>query len=385
MDAATPFTGPTLEPIDRHEFQARRDSGRTLVATATFQLSEEGRKASLLDGGDGKAIQKVTIHVPTSRFHLVSVDTDGVARLKLQPRYYLDPNQNVMRSDAPPTYDAPPTLEDLLKNASRNHQLERAFLTDQAETRSKRRDALFEKHQTLAERFLADPTLRALEHPKPTPRQCHLRAGRRPMLFDAKAGHGLARQVPPEAYRRFQADFLARRERNQEKRARELVVHDERERAIAAWVARHGTPDQQQRHDAGVLPLKEALDGMADEAFAAAAHLPRYLHDGVERLQAHLRQFPKFSSVVLSKADLEITSENVDEATEPQWALKNEIESLIPNADCSLRMHRLSLKGDLDTPSLFQRGVLVTAQVGLFVLRREYLVTNVSPVHDDPV
>jgi hypothetical protein len=34
---------------------------------------------------------------------------------------------------------------------------------------------------------------------------------------------------------------------------------------IAEWVATHGTADQQDRHAAGMLPMKEALEGLADE------------------------------------------------------------------------------------------------------------------------
>ena len=107
MDASSHLTGRVLESVvDIETVASRRDSGRTLTATAVFHLSEEGRKASLLDGG-GRAVQEVKVAVPTNRFHLVSVDGDGVARLKLQPRHFLDDDQNVVRNDAPPTYDAP--------------------------------------------------------------------------------------------------------------------------------------------------------------------------------------------------------------------------------------------------------------------------------------
>ena len=141
MDAAANhFTGHPLEVGPNIERVTRRDTGRTLSVTAVFHLSEEGRKASLLDGGDGRAVQEIKVQVPTSRFHLVSVDADGVARLKLQPRYYLDANQNVVRNDSAPTYDAPPALEELLKDAARNHQLERAYQAEKAEARAKRRD-----------------------------------------------------------------------------------------------------------------------------------------------------------------------------------------------------------------------------------------------------
>src|SRR6266508_1935640 len=88
-----------LEPL-RHD-----RSAQTLQVTATYRLSEEGRKASLLAGGDGRAGQEVTLQVPTNRMHLVRVDYEGVARLKLSPRYFLNSNQQVVRSDNPPIFD----------------------------------------------------------------------------------------------------------------------------------------------------------------------------------------------------------------------------------------------------------------------------------------
>lgn len=378
MDATGDFATRSVEHVADVQRITRRDSSRTLMVAAVYHLSEEGRKLSLLEGGDGRAVQEIKVPVPTNRFHLVAVDSEGNARLKLQPRYYLDTNQNVARSDAVPTYDAPPSVEDLLRDAARNHQLERAYHVEQAEAKTKRRDSQFEVHQRLAEQFLADPNLRALEHPKPTPRQCYLPRGRRPLLFDAKTNHGIARQVPPEAYRRFCEDLRARTERNREIRARELAVHDEKQRLIAEWVARCGTPDQQDRRAAGVLPVEEAVEGMADEAFAAAGDRPRYVRDGVERLQAFLRQFPKYAKAVVTKLDLVVTSANAEHATEAQWTLKKELEELLPATELTLRLHRLSWKKDSNAPTLTQFGVLVTCKRGPFTVRREYLV----PDHD---
>ena len=37
---------------------------RSLAVTAVYCLSEQGRKLSLLSGGDGRAVQQLTIHVP---------------------------------------------------------------------------------------------------------------------------------------------------------------------------------------------------------------------------------------------------------------------------------------------------------------------------------
>src|SRR5262245_10792872 len=89
------------------------EAGRTLAVTATYVLTEDGRKASLLGGGDGRAVQDIVVQVPDNRLHLVSVDANGVARLKLRPRYRLGDDQRVIRTDALPEYDAPPAIEEL--------------------------------------------------------------------------------------------------------------------------------------------------------------------------------------------------------------------------------------------------------------------------------
>src|SRR5262249_40798620 len=86
------------------------NAARLLTVTATYVLSEDGRKASLLAGGNGRAVQELSVDVPGNRLHLVSVDDDGVARLKLRPRYDRDGEQRVVRLDSPPTYDRPPSL-----------------------------------------------------------------------------------------------------------------------------------------------------------------------------------------------------------------------------------------------------------------------------------
>jgi len=112
MDTVTAF-------VQRHEASgapvatATLDSNRTLAVTATYLLSEEGRKASLLAGGDGRAVQELTLEVPANRLHLVGVDANGVARLKLRPRYQLDGEQRVARNEAQPkSSGAKPTTSD---------------------------------------------------------------------------------------------------------------------------------------------------------------------------------------------------------------------------------------------------------------------------------
>src|SRR5919106_2130495 len=134
------------------------DPKQRLAVAATYLLSEEGRKASLLSGGNGRALQEVTIHVPANRLHLVTVDTNGRAHLKLRPRFELNAEQRVVKIDALPTYDVPPTVDDLFREAGRNHQLEHTFHAEQSAARRAEREADVQRREEVAASFLADPT-----------------------------------------------------------------------------------------------------------------------------------------------------------------------------------------------------------------------------------
>ena len=127
MDTVTAISERRLEAVPT---PGASPGTKALTVTAIYLLSEEGRKASLLDGGDGKAVQKLSLQVPGNRLHLVSVDVQGVARLKLRPRYQLDGENGVVRIEASPTYDSPPDIEELFREAARNHQLERAYQSE---------------------------------------------------------------------------------------------------------------------------------------------------------------------------------------------------------------------------------------------------------------
>jgi hypothetical protein len=371
MDTVTAFAQHRQE-VGGPIATATIDATRTLAVTASYLLSEEGRKASLLAGGDGRAMQELTIQVPTNRLHLVSVDANGVARLKLRPRFETNSEQHVVRIDALPTYDSPPEMEDLFREAARNHQLERAFEAERRTAKTKRREADRERREQLATAFLNDQGQRALVHPPPTPKRCYLTTERGRVLFDVNNDDPPARDVPLEAHRRFRTDLRARREENLRHRADQLALHEEKKRFIGEWIAAHGTPDQQARQAAGVLPMEEAIEALTDQAFGALAKRPRYRHDGVERLQNHLRQVRKYSDVIITRDDLVVTSVDAKEMTSPQWAMVQEIGKLLPDATVMLRLHTLAWRRDTQAPTLALHGVLVTSRVGPFTLRREY-------------
>jgi hypothetical protein len=348
------------------------EASRALAVTATYVLTEEGRKALLLAGGDGRAVQEMVVEVPSNRLHLVSVDANGVARLKLRPRYRVGDDQRVARIDSPPEYDSPPSIEDMFREAARNHQLESTYQTERRTVRSKRRDAERETRAEVAQAFLGDPNRRALAHPPPTPKRCSVETEHGRVLFDADTDSPPAKDVPPEAHRRFRADLRARQERNQQGRAAQLALHEEKKRFIAEWVAGHGTVEQQDRQAAGVLPIDEALEAIADEAFAVVQDRPQYTRDGVARLQASLRQDPRYVDAVVTTGTLSVISTNAVKATAAQWAFVKDVQSLVPNATVTLRVHRLSWKHDAHAPGITVFGVLVTLHRAPFTLRREY-------------
>jgi hypothetical protein len=339
-------------------------------------LSEAGRKASLLDGGDGRAVQQITVQVPTSRLHLVSVDPQGVARLRIRPRYETDAAQQVVRIDTAPTYDVPPTIDELFREAARNHERERVYLAERTVTRAKKREADHERRLQVAQAFLADRAQRAQVHPAPSPKRCYLATAQGRLLFDVSTDEGPAREVPPEAHRRFRADLNAKHERNQQERAAQLALHEDKKRYIAEWLAKDGTPEQQARQTAGVLPMEEAIEAITDQAFAVVADHPAYARDGAARLQAHLRHFPDYADVVISPADLVVVSSNAVKATAEQWAVVQHMQKALPDATVTFRAHRLVWRRQQQAPSVTLFGVLVTQKVGPFTVRREYAAAN---------
>jgi hypothetical protein len=192
------------------------------------------------------------------------------------------------------------------------------------------------------------------------------------VLFDADTDKPPARDVPPEAYRRFRTDLRARQGRSQQGRAAQLAVHEEKKRFIVEWIADHGTVEQQDRQAAGMLPMDEALEALADEAFAALGDRPRYTRDGVPRLQAHLRQDPRYTDAVVTAGTLSVVSTNAVKATAAQWAILKKVQALVPYATATLRMHRVSWKRAPHAPTITLISVLVVMNHGPFTLRREY-------------
>ena len=254
--AATRRPDSTLHAVGAPPVEAPR----TLSVTAEYRLSEAGRKASLLAGGDGRTEQRLKVTLPATRLHLVHVDGNGVARLKLRPQFTLNAEQRVVKIKLAPVYDQPPTLEELFQDAARNHELERTYHTQRSANQSTRRQTFDEWRNQVALDFLGDPNRRAVVYPAPTPRRCQIMTERGAVHFDARRDPGVAKQVPVEAFRRFDGDIRIRHAQGTELRAKFDAAHAEKLAIMRAWVADHGTADQRQRLEAGLFPFDEFLE-----------------------------------------------------------------------------------------------------------------------------
>lgn len=375
MDTVTAISERKLEAVPTSSAAA---ATKTLTVTATYHLSEEGRKASLLDGGDGKAVQQLSLQVPANRLHLVSVDANGVARLKLRPRFQLDGENGITRIDAAPTYDAPPEVDELFREAARNHQLERAYQSERQATRIKRREADQEHRTNVAKAFLSDPTRRALPHPTPSPRRCVLETAEGRVFFDADTDVVPARDVPAEAHRRFRADLRGRREQNLNTRADQLKLHEEKKRFAKEWILGHGSADQRAREEAGVLSLDEVVEAIADATFTALNDHARYVPDGVAQLERALCARNGKERVPVLVSDVTVVSANAQTMTAAQWATVTEFRRIVPDATITLREHTVIWKPDRSITIGPFYGLLATQRVGPFVVRREFACVETS-------
>jgi hypothetical protein len=375
MDTATVSVIRRPELVST-EGASRPDAVRKLTVKAVFMLSESGRKASLLAGGDGRELQAIDVDVPANRLHLVIVDRDGKARLKLRPRYEVRPDGRVVQISTPPVYDSPPTIDELFLAAAKNHELERAFVGQGSGHRARRKAALREVKLQLAETFLATPEQRARIHPPPEPKRCWLDGPEGRVLFEADRDEGIVREVPAEAYRRYTADERVRRQRNSLERKRRLAVRDEKTRIVAEWIAANGTPEQQERQTRGLLPFEEARETIADKMFEALRDWPRYARNGTAVMQAHLRRYPEYKDAVITERDLAVSDENAVQASATQWARAQEARAMLPDATVTLRSHRLTWRGHPEAPALTLYGLLVVRTFGPIVLRREFAVSQ---------
>ena len=87
-------------------------SAPDLSVSVVHHLSEAGRKASLMAGGDGKGVQRLTVQVPSTRLPWSPLASCGQPAWK-HSRTSERVEGQVLRHDDPPVFDSPPTVDRL--------------------------------------------------------------------------------------------------------------------------------------------------------------------------------------------------------------------------------------------------------------------------------
>ena len=73
--------------------------------------------------------------------------------------------------------------------------------------------------------------------------------------------------------------------------------------------------------------MAEAIEAITDVVFEPLGDHPRYTRDGAERLRGHVAQFAEDAAVVVTSADVLVSSENAKTATAEEWATRSGIPS----------------------------------------------------------
>jgi hypothetical protein len=90
------------------------------------------------------------------------------------------------------------------------------------------------------------------------------------------------------------------------------------------------------------------------------------------QLQEYLRQIPEYREAIVTRQDLIVTSANAAHATASQWAAVKDVQSLVPDATVTLRIHKISWTRSPQIVLAPVFGILVTQRIEPFTFRREY-------------
>jgi len=341
-----------------------------IQATATY-VRTETRQGRVV-----RHVEQLRITVPAHEAHLVRVDERGHATLALTPRYEPGGGGEIAKIETPPEYDEVPTIERLLDDARMAAITRAAHYERRKRVRRDEEIARKATRAALARRFLDDPSARASTEPPPMLRVCWLldEAGSRVCFraTDPAPGH----LVPPEARRRYHADSEARKRARQaagqDRAEADQAVRRDREAFIREWVLTHGTRDQRERFDAGVLPWNEVIRGLEATAWAPIAAYRAYEPIQLAELQTHVRARPAWAHVTLHPAAFQIDHTLIEASTPAQSKVLDDLAQRLPDAALAIRRDQARWTGDTtgEAPVLVRHAVRVTLRVGPFTLKR---------------
>jgi hypothetical protein len=360
------FDVAEAQPVTTDDAPVRPE--RTIKALAVVQLSARGRRASLLAGGDGRALQRLHVDVPPSAVDLIRVNRRGEASLVLGPRIVALPNGRLRRLREPMLYDAPPTNEQLLVDARAVAALREAYVTQ-------RSLAYVAAKEAFAQEFLQDAARRAIVHPPPTAQRCAFRTEHGVLVF-RHTDAGAAAVVPVEAHRRFRADLAERARRNQSQAARDMAIHQAKHLSMARWIEQHGSADQQSRLAAGRLSDAEMYEAIADDVFGPLQAWPRYMHDARGDLLTCYREVDASAPGDIPAAQVKVESTVVVHLSADQWSQLAAMQAAVPEAVMTVRRYRIywSDRPARHDPHVIQFAVLVKYRLDPLTIVRSYML-----------
>jgi hypothetical protein len=304
-----------------------------------YYLSEQGRRDSLLKGGNGHFEQTMFGSINEKDIELFSVDASGLVSFDATTTALFWWKASVPASKGHVVtqenggvpqihWDIVPSWEDLLAIArqvkAQNDEME-------AED-----EAVRTKHEQIGEAFINNPEARATKV-----EQHHV-------IVDGKR-FGEMHPVWFEARKRWKRDQEELKQRNRA--------------TLAEWIQQFGDENQQQRLAAQLLPWQEAYDSAEEWFYAHLLPFQQYQRFTSDEVCECARNGGTFCEIKFQSID-------ATELTADEWERFSEIQAAAPDATFQFREHRARCA--TAAAPIVRRGVIVKFTMGELGFKREF-------------
>jgi hypothetical protein len=342
--------------VDAQKSRRRRpdpSSEPVITGKVIYFLSEQGRRDSLRQGGNGRMRQEVHVVLSDEDLELFAIAEDGTAILDLTKPYQQDISFDVNDPTNPfllspknarwtttakddkvfIEWDTVPAWPDLAAVA----RSEIAHIGD------------MEAGAAEAEAYIAKKSQEFLDNPK-------ARANR------------IDRDYVVLGIQRFENNTQVAIEARKRLLADQEEVKKANRATLAEWIQRSGTDNQRQRLGAGLLPWTEAYEAVEDSFFAPLVDFPLYskfepravCHCGFE----------------IGHCDVVFQSVDATELTAEEWEQFARIKATAPNGQFQFREHRAKCASAAEWE--IRRGVIVKFALNALTFKREYALGEES-------
>lgn len=329
--------------VKRHQqVEEFQPSNTEVSARVSYLLSEQGRRESLRQGGNGRMLQEFDTVVPQPDLDAFAVSEDGVVTLNLAGYFHPFPGDHDFEAPAKKAHwvngpssdsemlqwDIVPSWEDLVAAGRRIKESNELWAAAAEESENQK--------EQVAKAFLDNPLARASS----LERDYVVIDGTRFKIFEA---------VAIEAKNRHAADHEELKKANRAQ--------------LGEWIARHGTDNQRARLAAGLLPWDEAYESAECAFFEPLKRFPRY-----ERFD------PANVCKCMDQCEVKFKSLDAAELSAEEWEQFAQIKAAAPDAEFRIREHRAECDS-LEEPEI-RRAVVVKFNLGSVPFKRQFALTN---------